>query len=377
MAGVDTVGGDGAERYSWSTVEAWAKGGQAERIGAAGAALAAEARQIEERLRALHRDLTFMQRVLALTPGRAFLQRLVALSGQVRYSGASDECLLASLIAEAQCLDDALYVLWHPDAEEHHELRACLFHELLLRGAEPGRLVPAMARRPDFRPGHWSGLSWLPDRLTQMEGPDLDKWLPSRRYASGASGSVPAMKSPTPVDAAARRAGRTRRVREATPAHLADLIRRPAQDGRWCDHEARVFVLDEPVAVEELPQVVTALPMDCLRGLGGRDRFEGEVCTLDSVWLTLFMTASTGGVGSAGVHGAWGRFSAWLALAGLCGAEYPEASALEVEEAARACRWYRFEADTAWFHNDMNDYGIVALSPDGRRIAVLAATDTD
>ncbi|WP_251091564.1 DUF6183 family protein [Streptomyces sp. Caat 7-52] len=95
---------------------------------------------------------------LALTAGRAFLRRLLALSGQVRYSGASEERLLASLIAEAQCLDDALYVLWHPDGEEHHELRACLFHELLLRGAEPGRLVPAAARRPDFRPGHWSGL---------------------------------------------------------------------------------------------------------------------------------------------------------------------------------------------------------------------------
>lgn len=79
------------------------------------------------------------------------------------------------------------------------------------------------------------------------------------------------------------------------------------------------------------------------------------------------MTASAGGFGSAGVHGAWGRFSAWLSLAGLCGAEYPEASASEVEELARACTWYRFEADTEWFHNDLSDYGIVSVSPDGRR----------
>ncbi|WP_254707406.1 DUF6183 family protein, partial [Streptomyces lunaelactis] len=31
-----------------------------------------------------------------------------------------------------------------------------------------------------------------------------------------------------------------------------------------------------------------------------------------------------------------------------------------------------------WFHNDIDaDYGIATLSPDRRRIAVLAATDTD
>ncbi|MFF7646889.1 DUF6183 family protein [Streptomyces canus] len=30
-----------------------------------------------------------------------------------------------------------------------------------------------------------------------------------------------------------------------------------------------------------------------------------------------------------------------------------------------------------WFHKEIHDYGIAALSPDRRRIAVLAATDTD
>lgn len=53
-----------------------------------------------------------------------------------------------------------------------------------------------------------------------------------------------------------------------------------------------------------------------------------------------------------------------------------KASAAEVEDQTRACTWYGFEADTEWFRKDLDDYGIVALSPDGRRIAVLAATDT-
>jgi hypothetical protein len=49
----------------------------------------------------------------------------------------------------------------------------------------------------------------------------------------------------------------------------------------------------------------------------------------------------------------------------------------EVEHRARACAWYRFEADSEWFHNEIDDYGVDALTPDGRRLAVLAATGTD
>lgn len=49
-----------------------------------------------------------------------------------------------------------------------------------------------------------------------------------------------------------------------------------------------------------------------------------------------------------------------------------------MERHARQSTWFPFEADTDWFHNDIgSDYGIAALSPDCRRIAVLAATDTD
>jgi hypothetical protein len=372
---VGGAGGDAGERYPPITIEAWARHGDAERIGAVGEALAVEAEQVRERLRFLNDDLAFVLRVLALTPGRRFVEQLLALSPQARHTRASDPRLLASLIAEAQSLDDALYVLRHAESDEHHLLRACLFHELLLRGADPGRLLHRATRRPDLLPFTWSPLAWLPARLSEMET-ELGAWLPSRGYRNSASGSVPAMMSPAPVDVAARRAAARHRVREATPAHLIELIGGPPADGRWGDHEVRVFETDEPVVPGDLPGVVTTLPMDCLRGLGGQDRFEGEMCTLDTVWLTLFMTASAGGFGTSGVHGAFGRLSAWRSLAGLCGAD-PTASAAEVEKLARACTWYRFEADAEWFHNDLADYGIVALSPDGRRVAVLAATTTD
>ncbi|MGW7369952.1 DUF6183 family protein [Streptomyces sp. NPDC054841] len=54
------------------------------------------------------------------------------------------------------------------------------------------------------------------------------------------------------------------------------------------------------------------------------------------------------------------------------------ANAEGVERQARQSTWFRFEADAEWFHNDIAaDYGIAALSPDRRRIAVLTATDSD
>ncbi|MEU3601576.1 DUF6183 family protein [Streptomyces sp. NPDC006798] len=50
---------------------------------------------------------------------------------------------------------------------------------------------------------------------------------------------------------------------------------------------------------------------------------------------------------------------------------------LRRQRRAEQCVWFRFECDAQWFHNEIHDYGIVALSADRRRIAVLAATDTD
>ncbi|WP_033325294.1 DUF6183 family protein [Streptomyces yerevanensis] len=65
--------------------------------------------------------------------------------------------------------------------------------------------------------------------------------------------------------------------------------------------------------------------------------------------------ASVGTVGGdAGERYSWRTFEAW----------------------ARGGEAERIGVDTEWFNNDLDDYGIVALSPDGRRIAVLAATHT-
>jgi hypothetical protein len=79
----------------------------------------------------------------------------------------------------------------------------------------------------------------------------------------------------------------------------------------------------------------------------------------------------------AGEWGDYGRLWAWRSMAGLSGAP-AGVSAEEVERQVRQSTWFRLEAYADWFHNDIDaDYGIAALSPDCRRIAVPAATDTD
>ncbi|MGW7523412.1 DUF6183 family protein [Streptomyces sp. NPDC054783] len=88
---------------------------------------------------------------------------------------------------------------------------------------------------------------------------------------------------------------------------------------------------------------------------------------LEGVWSTLFTTASMGGTYHPGVHGAYGRLAAWSAVGGLCGAEH-SAGAHAVEHRARRCSWYRFQADSEWFHKrDLRSWHRRAQPPSPRR----------
>ena len=54
-----------------------------------------------------------------------------------------------------------------------------------------------------------------------------------------------------------------------------------------------------------------------------------------------------------------------------------------VDDPARAsshagrCSWFSFEAESEWFYNVAWDLALAVLRPDGRSLAILAATDTD
>ena len=49
----------------------------------------------------------------------------------------------------------------------------------------------------------------------------------------------------------------------------------------------------------------------------------------------------------------------------------------EVERRVTECAWYSFGARTRWFNRVAWDIGLVAVEAGGRRLSVLAATDTD
>ncbi|SFH06577.1 hypothetical protein SAMN02787118_14135 [Streptomyces mirabilis] len=256
-------------------------------------------------------------------------------------------------------------------ASARDELRACLFQELVLRGVDIDTF-PALRSWPLVRPGRHP-LAGLPVHRRDFEA-NAD--FPSRSIRGSASG-VPSripdegrMSPPTPrtTERSALRDIATTDVYESIVA---------VQVGEWGDCGAWVFMLDETIAPERVPAVLPALPMACVDGLGPADRFEIAIRPVDEIWRLLFATASMGGMGTSGVQGAYGRLWAWRSMAGLSGA--PEgASADEVERHARQSTWFHFEADTDWFHNEFgSDYGIAALSSDRRRIAVLAAMDTD
>ncbi|MFD5559857.1 DUF6183 family protein [Kitasatospora griseola] len=85
----------------------------------------------------------------------------------------------------------------------------------------------------------------------------------------------------------------------------------------------------------------------------------------------MFAAASTGGAYNHGVQGAYGRLAAWQSPAALADAGLPTA-----EARATACHWFTFDAPAPWFDRIVWDFGPAALTPDRRRLAVLAATDT-
>ncbi|MFE3555046.1 DUF6183 family protein [Streptomyces sp. NPDC059193] len=184
--------------------------------------------------------------------------------------------------------------------------------------------------------------------------------------ATGADRLEPATPRPQPPSPLPDRA--TGELHEAIVAapHAGDF----GCYGAW------VFAPEQPLDPALVPAFVPTLPMPCVEGLAAEGRFEISRMSLAEIWRMLFSAASEGGVYGGGAHGAYGRRAAWWSLAGLSGAAL-DATAEEVERQAVQTTWFRFECDTEWFHNEIYDYGIVALSPDHRRIAVLAVTDTD
>ncbi|MFI5912105.1 DUF6183 family protein [Dactylosporangium sp. NPDC051541] len=239
------------------------------------------------------------------------------------------------------------------------ELRACLLHELVLRGA---------AVDVEWGGEPWWGghpLAWLPVSLTPLEGrPEVNRYS-----LGGGGGGRPAERT-----VAIGGVGEAAAAEETTTEQLAAVIGGAVQN--WANESnghifSRVYSLSSALRPGAVLATLRGLELECLRGLDGVG-----AGTAENVWAQLFVAASSGGAYNAGEFGAYGRLAAWRSVAALAGAP-PAASAAEVEEAVRACAWYGFAGASEWFQRVAWDIGIAAVTADGRRLALLAATDTD
>ncbi|MCB5169709.1 DUF6183 family protein [Streptomyces bambusae] len=360
------------EALVWGQVEQRARQGDMVYVRELGARLAVGLSDASEQVRAYGRSLAHVVRALALTPGRDSVEQLIALLDAHAPLSTTEAGprMVASLLAEAQDPGDLAELLYdRPERDKHDELRSCLFQELLLRGVDTTAHA-ALSTWVRWRPG-WHPLVWLPAELRPFEAGSP---FPSRGITSAAGGLWSGLTAEGRVDPATPRTAGPSSLRNGIGVELHETIVSATKDLGHCD--AWLFEPDEPVAPSDVPALLPTLAMDCVAGLGPSDRYEVAIRPLADIWKILFSSASMGGVYGGGSQGAYGRRAAWFSLAGLVGAP-AGASAAEVEALAMASTWFHFECDSEWFQNEIYDYGIAALSPGRRRIAVLAATDTD
>ncbi|MGW0119445.1 DUF6183 family protein [Streptomyces sp. NPDC003327] len=315
--------------------------------------------------------LDHLVRLLATTPGAENAAQALRLVGSVRDLSARGARYPASLLATGHAAED-LAPAFAGDVSD--EFRACLVHELVLRGSPVTRLpvIAAWATAPER---HDHPLGWLPLSVSAVEA---EAALP-RHSATGSSWASPYGPSHRGVPAAVL--GDTvapKAVETTSPSRAAAM---GAAVANWTAEsngrvEARVFDLAEPLDAAAIPGALLTLGLDCLAGVDEGSGLWGSVREPAGAWRVLFAAASTGGAYGYGEFGAYGRLAAWRSLAALAGG--PEgASAAEVEARAADCVWYGFVAHTEWFEQVAWDLGVAALSPGRKRLAVLAATDTD
>jgi len=292
-------------------------------------------------------------RLLTLTPGATDQAvRLIAVVQDrrlIRYA--------ASLLASAHTVADLGVVF---DAGGSEELRACLLQELVLRGAEvhhPWAVSPHWRHHP---------LGWLPSSLTSIEGrPSLPRY-----HIGGESQDLPAMAAePVHGHGSVPRWQETTASDEAVPLSAAVDNWAEGSNGRI---EARTFAFDDDLPPDAVGDALLSIDLECTQGM----TTGLGACSPPQAWRQLFSAASTGGAYNRGEFGAYGRLLAWQSVAALVGAAH-DASAGDVEALAHRCSWYSFAGATGWFDNVAWDIGLAVVSPDQRRLAVLAASDTD
>ncbi|MFF4384808.1 DUF6183 family protein [Kitasatospora sp. NPDC001547] len=309
-------------------------------------------------------------RLLATTAGPENVAQALRLVSSAEAASTQLDRYTASLLASSHEATDLAAAFTGRASEE---LRACLVHELVLRGVvvEEVSGIAGWATSP-----HWSHhpLGWLPLTLSDME---RTADLPS--YSIRGSGHSMPYGAAEGRDLAVTTSARVPSAEETTTQASATAMAKAVAN--WVEEsngriEARVFDFAEPLEARLVPDALLTLGLECLGGVGTKTALSVAVRPLAQAWRVLFAAASTGGAYNSGSYGAYGRLAAWQSLAALAGS--PEgATAGEVEAHLRDCVWHGFGTDTKWFEQVAWDIGLAVLAPGRRHLAVLAATDTD
>ncbi|MDO0938917.1 DUF6183 family protein [Streptomyces sp. DG2A-72] len=309
-------------------------------------------------------------RLLATSAGPENVAQALRLVSSAEVTSKKLDRYTASLLASSQEAKDLAAAFAGPASEE---LRVCLVHELVLRGVAVEETAGVAQWATS---SHWRHhpLGWLPLTLSDVEGvPDLPSH--STRGSSHSMPFGPSESRNTAVIVGARVPSVEETTTEAAATAMGKAVANWAEEsnGRI---EARVFDLAAPLEAESVPNALLTLGLDCLHGAGKKAALSVAVRPPAQAWRVLFAAASTGGAYNSGSFGAYGRLAAWQSLAALGGCSQ-DATDREVEARVRDCVWHGFDADTTWFEQVAWDIGLAALAPDRRRLAVLAATDTD
>ncbi|MFJ8545948.1 DUF6183 family protein [Streptomyces sp. NPDC093586] len=359
----------------WDTAERRLAQGDAEFVADLGIALAdrygSSAAQIWQYRSVFDRLL----RLLTMAPGPEHVEQAVRLVAAASPGHRKLARYAASLLAESRTPHELTFVFagGSSRAAASEELRFCLVHELVLRGVTIAEspAIEAWATSP-----HWRHhpLAWLPLKLSAIEDAPL---LPSYSV-DGGSFSMPY----GPQDGPGVTLGSVThlpQVADTTTEEFSEAA--AAAVANWAEEsngrsETGTYDLAEPVETERIPDLLATLELKCLNGVGPRKRLALSSCRAEHAWRMLFAAASTGGAYNNGEYGAYGRLAAWRSVAALSGTSTAVPFS-EVERNAQACDWYSFDAATKWFERVAWDIGLVSVAPGARRMAVLAATDTD
>ena len=269
---------------------------------------------------------------------------------------------------------DVLLSLFESSGYEsrYQELLACLVQEMALRGYAVTGAAADFWQEYVVNAQH--PLGWLPTALLAQEKM-FPKYLPRHRtgWAVSESEDEPGLPLPDPVELGVRWTDAEVLQEEKTILEAAVLNWTQKSNGKI---EAHLFRSDTAVPAAAItPAAVLALPLECLAETSSDD-LRLLPYSVGSALSALFSAASNGGAYNSGLGVPYGRIEAWRSGGALVGAD-KDADIHEIASLASKCVWFCIIAKSKWFHNIFWDLGLLALRPDGRTLAVLAATDTD